>query len=97
MIRFPLESTASVSPDPMLIVTVPPLNSAVGVVILDFWPALMPSSEASMVTVPSLIWIQVPSIPSLEEVEMVPPSIWAMVVAWMASSPASMVSVPPPI
>ena len=76
-----MESMASVSPWPMVTVTVPPLISKVGVLILDFWPALMASSVAAMVMVPSLTWIYVPSMASLAVRSIVPLSTRRTVVA----------------
>ena len=79
----------------MVIAVSPPLNSTVGVELLDFCAALIPSSLASMVILPPLILMYVPSMPSAALALIVPPSIVTVVIAWIPSSPAVTFSVPP--
>ena len=57
MMIFPLQSTPSVSPAPIVIVTVPSVISTVGVYAEDLRTALTPSSEAAIVMSPPLIRI----------------------------------------
>ena len=55
MMISPLESMPSVSPAPIVMVSVPPVISTVGVYAEDLRAALMPSSEAVIVMSPPLI------------------------------------------
>ena len=92
----PFASTASVSPRPITIVAVPPLNSIVGVPAdALFAVAFIPSSDAFIFIVPSFICIQVPSMPSAEVISNVPPSICTVVVPCIPSLAAFIVNVPP--
>ncbi len=97
MMILPLESMPSVSPDPIVTVTVPPVISTVGVCTEDLRAALIPSSVAWIVMSPPLIRIYVASIPSRAVRSSVPPAISAFSFAWTASSPLRIEKSPPPM
>ena len=82
---LPLLSIASVSPCPIFIVIFPPFISTVGVPILDFSLAFIPSSLASIFIVPSSIFIKVASIPSADFILNDPPLIVTFVIPCIPS------------
>ena len=93
----PLESTPSVSPAPIVMLTSPPFSSKTGSAEDDFFAAFIPSSDAVISIVPPLTAICVPSIPSAAVSVISPSSICTNVVAWIPSSAASIFMVPPAI
>ena len=95
MIMSPFESTPSVSPAPIAMVTFPSLSSKRGSYADDLLAALMPSSVALIFILPPFICIAVPSIASAAVRSKVPSSIFTIVVACRASSDAFILILPP--
>ena len=93
----PLASTASVSPAPIVIVVLPPLNVIKGLRALLLCAALIPSSLEFIVIFPSFISICVASKPSAASTFISPPLTTIVVVACNPSSPALILNVPPVI